>query len=53
VHVWHGVRRRADEIEATVVSGDIADGFRLGTKDDLRKRYDVAYGLLNERSPLH
>jgi len=38
----------ADEIEATIVGGDIADGFRLGTKEDLRKRYDVAYGTFNE-----
>jgi GntR family transcriptional repressor for pyruvate dehydrogenase complex len=38
----------ADEIEATIVNGDIASGFWLGTKDDLRKRYDVAYGTLNE-----
>jgi DNA-binding FadR family transcriptional regulator len=38
----------ADEIEATIINGDIADGFWLGTKDDLRKRYDVAYGTLNE-----
>jgi GntR family transcriptional repressor for pyruvate dehydrogenase complex len=38
----------ADEIEATIINGDIANGFWLGTKDDLRKRYDVAYGTLNE-----
>ncbi len=38
----------ADEIQATIVGTDIADGFWLGTKDDLRKRYDVAYGTLNE-----
>jgi DNA-binding FadR family transcriptional regulator len=38
----------ADEIEATIINGDVADGFWLGTKDDLRKRYDVAYGTLNE-----
>lgn len=38
----------ADEIEAGIIGGDVADGFWLGTKDDLRKRYDVAYGTLNE-----
>ena len=38
----------ADEIEAAIVAGDIASGDRLGTKDDLRRRYDVAYGTLNE-----
>lgn len=38
----------ADEVEAAVVSGQIASGDRLGTKDDLRRRYDVAYGTLNE-----
>lgn len=38
----------ADEIEKTIINGDIANGFWLGTKDDLRKRYDVAYGTLNE-----
>ncbi len=38
----------ADEIEATIVAGHIPNGERLGTKDDLRRRYDVAYGTLNE-----
>ena len=38
----------ADEIEMTIVAGDIPSGERLGTKDDLRRRYDVAYGTLNE-----
>src|SRR5579875_2196190 len=38
----------ADEIEASIVSGEIPTGHRLGTKDDLRQRYDVAYGTLNE-----
>jgi DNA-binding FadR family transcriptional regulator len=38
----------ADEIEASIVSGAIASSNRLGTKDDLRRRYDVAYGTLNE-----
>src|SRR3982074_61502 len=30
------------------VGGAIPGGTRLGTKDDLRRRYDVAYGTLNE-----
>jgi GntR family transcriptional regulator, transcriptional repressor for pyruvate dehydrogenase complex len=38
----------ADEIEAAIVGGEIATGERLGTKDDLRRRFDVAYGTLNE-----
>ncbi len=38
----------ADEIEAKILGGEIANGDRLGTKDDLRRRYDVAYGTLNE-----
>jgi DNA-binding FadR family transcriptional regulator len=38
----------ADDIEAAIVAGDIASGERLGTKDDLRRRFDVAYGTLNE-----
>jgi DNA-binding FadR family transcriptional regulator len=38
----------ADEIEAAIVAGEIASGERLGTKDDLRRRFDVAYGTLNE-----
>jgi GntR family transcriptional regulator, transcriptional repressor for pyruvate dehydrogenase complex len=38
----------ADEIETDIVSGKIVGGDRLGTKDALRRRYDVAYGTLNE-----
>jgi GntR family transcriptional repressor for pyruvate dehydrogenase complex len=38
----------ADEIESEIVTGKIPSGERLGTKDDLRRRYDVAYGTLNE-----
>jgi len=38
----------ADEIEAAIVAGDISSGHWLGTKDDLRRKYDVAYGTLNE-----
>ena len=38
----------ADQIEAAIVEGDIPPGSRLGTKEDLRRRYDVAYGTLNE-----
>lgn len=38
----------ADEIEAAIVNDEIPAGTRLGTKDDLRQRYDVAYGTLNE-----
>lgn len=38
----------ADEIEAAIIGGEIADGNWLGTKDDLRRKYDVAYGTLNE-----
>jgi DNA-binding FadR family transcriptional regulator len=38
----------ADEIESAIVAGDISSGHWLGTKDDLRKKYDVAYGTLNE-----
>src|ERR1700739_1207271 len=38
----------ADEIEAAIVGGEIRTGERLGTKDDLRRRFDVAYGTLNE-----
>jgi GntR family transcriptional repressor for pyruvate dehydrogenase complex len=38
----------ADEIEAAIVAGKVRSGNRLGTKDDLRRRYDVAYGTLNE-----
>ena len=38
----------ADEIEAAIIGGAIGDGSWLGTKDDLRRKYDVAYGTLNE-----
>ena len=38
----------AAEIEASIVAGDVRVGTRLGTKDDLRRRYDVAYGTVNE-----
>lgn len=38
----------ADQIEAAIVEGTIPVGSRLGTKDDLRQQYDVAYGTLNE-----
>lgn len=38
----------AEEIEGAIVSGSIALGSRLGTKDELRRRYFVAYGTLNE-----
>ncbi len=38
----------ADELEAAIIEGKVASGGRLGTKDDLRRRYDVAYGTLNE-----
>ncbi|MBV9440088.1 MAG: FadR family transcriptional regulator [Candidatus Eremiobacteraeota bacterium] len=38
----------ADEIEGAIAAGSIRTGHRLGTKDDLRQRYDVAYGTLNE-----
>ncbi|HEY4441741.1 MAG TPA: FCD domain-containing protein [Candidatus Elarobacter sp.] len=38
----------ADEIEHAIVAGKVRSGERLGTKDDLRRRYDVAYGTLNE-----
>lgn len=38
----------ADEIESAIAGGEIRSGHRLGTKDDLRRRYDVAYGTLNE-----
>ncbi len=38
----------AEEIEGAIVSGEIALGSRLGTKDELRRRYFVAYGTLNE-----
>lgn len=38
----------ADLIESAVVEGHIPAGSRLGTKEELRLRYDVAYGTLNE-----
>ncbi len=38
----------AEEIETKIVLGAIRMGARLGTKDDLRRRFDVAYGTLNE-----
>jgi DNA-binding FadR family transcriptional regulator len=38
----------AEEIEGAIASGEIASGSRLGTKDELRRRYFVAYGTLNE-----
>lgn len=38
----------ADEIEASIIAGALPSGQRLGTKDDLRRRYEVAYGTLNE-----
>lgn len=30
------------------MDGEVPPGSRLGTKEDLRRRYDVAYGTLNE-----
>jgi DNA-binding FadR family transcriptional regulator len=38
----------ADQIETAIVEGEIPADTRLGTKEDLRHRYDVAYGTLNE-----
>jgi DNA-binding FadR family transcriptional regulator len=38
----------ADEIEVEIVRGKIPQGERLGTKEDLQRRYNVAYGTLNE-----
>jgi GntR family transcriptional repressor for pyruvate dehydrogenase complex len=38
----------ADEIVASIVGGEFPSGKRIGTKDQLRRRYDVAYGTLNE-----
>lgn len=38
----------ADHIEAAIADGAIAAGSRLGTKEELRRTYDVAYGTLNE-----
>lgn len=38
----------AHEIEGAIAAGEIPLGARLGTKDELRRRYFVAYGTLNE-----
>ncbi len=38
----------ADQIESQIAAGTIPVGTRLGTKDELRLRHDVAYGTLNE-----
>jgi DNA-binding FadR family transcriptional regulator len=38
----------ADQIEAEIVDGATPVGSRLGTKEELRRRHDVAYGTLNE-----
>lgn len=38
----------ADQLEAAIVEGALPPGSRLGTKEELRRRYDVAYGTLNE-----
>jgi DNA-binding FadR family transcriptional regulator len=38
----------AEQIEGAIVKGEIPHGSRLGTKDELRRRYFVAYGTLNE-----
>jgi DNA-binding FadR family transcriptional regulator len=38
----------ADHIEAAIADGAIAAGARLGTKEELRRSHDVAYGTLNE-----
>jgi DNA-binding FadR family transcriptional regulator len=38
----------ADHLEAAIADGAIAAGARLGTKEELRRTYDVAYGTLNE-----
>jgi DNA-binding FadR family transcriptional regulator len=38
----------AEHIEAAIADGAIAAGSRLGTKEELRQTYDVAYGTLNE-----
>jgi DNA-binding FadR family transcriptional regulator len=47
-HVSSRAAVLADQIEAAIVAGDLSAGSRLGTKDDLRHLYDVAYGTLNE-----
>jgi DNA-binding FadR family transcriptional regulator len=38
----------ADHIEAAIADGAIPAGSRLGTKEELRRSHDVAYGTLNE-----
>jgi DNA-binding FadR family transcriptional regulator len=38
----------ADHIEGAIADGAIPTGSRLGTKEELRQTYDVAYGTLNE-----
>ena len=38
----------ADHIEAAIADGAIPPGARLGTKEELRRSHDVAYGTLNE-----
>jgi len=38
----------ADHIEAAIADGVIPPGARLGTKEELRRSHDVAYGTLNE-----
>jgi DNA-binding FadR family transcriptional regulator len=38
----------ADHIEASIADGVIPPGARLGTKEELRRSHDVAYGTLNE-----
>ena len=38
----------ARNLEGAIASGAIAPGERLGTKDELRRRYQVAAGTLNE-----
>jgi DNA-binding FadR family transcriptional regulator len=38
----------AERIETAILEGRLAAGTRLGTKDELRRGYGVAYGTLNE-----
>lgn len=38
----------AERIETAIQQGRLAAGARLGTKDELRRDYGVAYGTLNE-----
>ncbi len=38
----------ADHIETAIADGVIPAGARLGTKEELRRSHDVAYGTLNE-----